>query len=142
MSFWMLIGLSVTEIFLLFLLVVFFFRLKRSESLLQLMQDKQEDLLARLHFNAELEQEVVTSFETRQNQLQNLDDALARRVEELKALLAEAENVAGKVDLKPQNPRQKIINGYKKGLSIQALSRSTGMTTDEVELIIMDARRR
>ncbi len=141
MSFWMLIGLSLTEIFLLFLLIIFFFRLKRSENLLRLMQDKQEDLLARLHFNAELEQEVVTSFETRQQQLQQLDDALARRVEELKALLEESAKVDLR-DLKPRNPRQTIINGYKKGLSIKELSRSTGMTTDEVELIILDARRR
>jgi hypothetical protein len=36
----------------------------------------------------------------------------------------------------PQFLRQTILSGSKRGLSVQALAQSTGLSTDEVELIL------
>ena len=78
-SFWVLILASLTEVFLLVGLIVFFLRLRRSEATLNTLQANQEKLLTQLHVNAELEQELMDSFARRQAELQALD----RKLEEL-----------------------------------------------------------
>lgn len=126
-------GLSIIELILLFLLIVFFLRLRRSESLLSDLQSNQERLLTRLQQNAELEQEVVASFAERQEQLRRLDIQLEARTQELQRLLAQAEEVRRS----PQLLREIIQDGRRRGQSVQELARETGLSTDEVELIAL-----
>ncbi|UZP66853.1 hypothetical protein N1030_14740 [Desulfovibrio mangrovi] len=136
-SHWMLLALSLTELLLLILLFVFFIRLKRSESLLNDMQAKQEALLARMHFNAQLEQELVESFSERQEQLRQLDIQLEARAAGLEKLIRQAESMSRS----PQFLREMILDGNRKGHSPQQLARATGLSVDEVELILMKAGR-
>ncbi len=134
-SHWMLLFMSLTEILLLLLLFVFFTRLKRSESLLNTMQSKQEALIAKMHFNAQLEQELVESFAERQEQLRQLDIQLEARAASLGKLIKQAETITRS----PQFLREMILDGHRKGRSPQQLARATGLSVDEVELILMKA---
>ncbi|GAB6176376.1 hypothetical protein JCM16814_12670 [Desulfobaculum senezii] len=134
-SFLLLLFLSLSEIVLLGLLLVFFMRLRRSESVLNSLQQNQESLLAKLHFNAELEQELVSSFEKRQAELSKLDDLLEKRSDELQKLVKQAEQISRS----PQFLREVILSGHRKGKSAQALALSTGLSVDEVELILDQA---
>lgn len=134
-SIWVLAALSAVELLLLFVLLVFFVRLRRSESLLSELQSNQERLLTRLHQNAELEQEVVASFAERQEQLRRLDLQLEVRSQDLQRLLAQADEV----QRSPQLLREIIQDGRRRGQSIQELARETGLSTDEVELIAQQA---
>ena len=68
--------LTVCELVLLLLVVLFFSRLRRSEDLLAKMQKNQDSLLKKLDFNARLEQELVGSFHQRQAELAELDQKL------------------------------------------------------------------
>jgi uncharacterized protein HemX len=134
---WMLLALSLTELLLLILLFVFFLRLKRSESLLNEMQAKQETLLTKMHFNAQLEQELMESFAERQEQLRQLDIQLEARATGLEKLIKQAESLSRS----PQFLREMILDGNRKGHSPQQLARATGLSVDEVELILMKAGR-
>ncbi|GFM35259.1 hypothetical protein LN040_09225 [Desulfovibrio subterraneus] len=134
---WMLLALSLTELLLLVLLFVFFLRLKRSESLLNEMQAKQETLLTKMHFNAQLEQELMESFAERQEQLRQLDIQLEARAAGLEKLIKQAESLSRS----PQFLREMILDGNRKGHSPQQLARATGLSVDEVELILMKAGR-
>ncbi|MFV0349311.1 MAG: hypothetical protein ACK5JO_12045 [Halodesulfovibrio sp.] len=134
---WMLLALSLTELLLLILLFVFFLRLKRSESLLNEMQSKQETLLAKMHFNAQLEHELMESFSERQEQLRQLDIQLEARAAGLEKLIRQAESMSRS----PQFLREMILDGNRKGHSPQQLARATGLSVDEVELILMKAGR-
>lgn len=134
-SFIFLLFLSLSELALLGLLLVFFQRLKRSETILNALQQNQESLLSKLHFNAELEQELVITFEKRQAELSKLDDQLEQRAEELRKLVKQAEQISHS----PQFMREVIISGSRKGKSPQALALSTGLSVDEVELILEQA---
>jgi len=137
MSQWMLIVLTLAELGLLVVVVMFYVRLRRSESLLKLLQQRHEDLMSKIHFNSELEQELVTSFEQRQHELATLNDELSRRAEELEGLLARVERVVRK----PESQRQTILDGRRRGVSVQSLAQSTGLTADEIELVLLDAKR-
>jgi uncharacterized protein HemX len=138
MSQWLLIVLTLAEVGLLALVAVFYFRLRRSESLISLLQQRHEDLMAKLHFNAELEQQLVSSFEERQQELAALNEEIERRVTDLQDLLDRAEKVAPKPDAR----RQAIMDGRRRGLSVKTLAQSMGLTVDEVELLLMDSKPR
>jgi uncharacterized protein HemX len=132
----MLVALSFVELALLLLLLVFFVRLRRSENLLSILQGNQEDLLVRLQENAELEQEVVASFAERQEQLRRLDMQLEARAQALQRLLSQADEV----QRSPQFLREIIQDGLRRGRSAQDLAHETGLSIDEVELILLQIK--
>lgn len=131
----LLLALTVTELVLLFVVIAFYLRLRKSEALIARLQTKQEEFLNKLRANAQLEQELVDSFESRQNELARLDTLLSDRVIVLNKLLKQADEFAKS----PQFLRQVIITGHRQGKSVKELSRATGLSADEVELIIDQA---
>ena len=128
----LLLALTVTELALLFVVIVFYLRLRKSEALIARMQTKQEEFLNKLRANAQLEQELVDSFERRQDELSRLDGQLTERVVVLNKLLKQADEYARS----PQFLRQVIISGNRQGKSPKELAKTTGLSVDEVELII------
>ena len=128
-SLWIILLVSAVELALLGVLLAFFLRLRRSEALLNRLQANQNQLLDRLRQNAELEQELVATFAQRQEQLRHLDQRLGRR------LLEQAEGISRS----PQFLREVILNGHRKGHSLEQIARSTGLSVDEVELILAQA---
>jgi hypothetical protein len=128
----LLLALTVTELALLFVVIVFYLRLRKSEALIARMQTKQEEFLHKLRANAQLEQELVDSFERRQDELSRLDGQLTERVVVLNKLLKQADEYARS----PQFLRQVIISGNRQGKSPKELAKTTGLSVDEVELII------
>jgi hypothetical protein len=131
----LLLALTITELVLLFVVIAFYLRLRKSEALIVRMQTKQEEFLNKLRANAQLEQEMVDTFERRQSELARLDVQLTDRVLALNKLLKQADEYARS----PQFLRQVIITGNRQGKSIKELARATGLSTDEVELIIDQA---
>lgn len=129
---WILIGASVVELIFLLILFWFFSRLKRSESLLNELQANQERLLAKLDINAQLEQELMESFDDRQQELMQLDSQLEERIQELRRLLSEAKGVTRS----PGLLREIITSGFKAGRSKAELAKSTNLSIDEVSLIL------
>ncbi len=127
MSLWLLLLLTLAELVLLVVVVVFYFRLKRSESLLKLLQQRHE----------ELEQELVASFEDRQRELGKLEGRLGERAEELRELIERAEKLARK----PESKRQTVLDGRKRGMSVSSLAQTTGLSVDEVELMLLEGGR-
>lgn len=134
-SLWIIILVSVVEVALLGVLLAFFLRLRRSEALLNRLQANQTQLLERLRQNAELEQELVATFAQRQEQLRHLDQRLEERAQTLRRLLEQAEGISRS----PQFLREVILNGHRKGRSLDQIARSTGLSVDEVELILAQA---
>ncbi|MBG3877548.1 hypothetical protein FVW20_11110 [Desulfovibrio oxamicus] len=134
-SLWLIILVSVVEVTLLGVLLAFFLRLRRSEALLNRLQANQTQLLERLRQNAELEQELVATFAQRQEQLRLLDRRLEERADGLRRLLEQAEGISRS----PQFLREVILNGHSKGRSLDQIARSTGLSVDEVELILAQA---
>ncbi len=132
---WLLLVLSITEVLLLLMVAVFFLRLRQSEAVLSKLRSKQEELLNKLRFNAQLEQEIVASFEQRQSELSKLDQQLESRAADMKRLLKQAEEVCKS----PQFLREIVVTGCKRGKSSQELARATGLSVEEVELIIEQA---
>ena len=130
------IFLTVCELVLLLLVVLFFSRLRRSEDLLAKLQKNQDALLKKLDFNARLEQELVSSFHNRQAELAELDQKLEVRRTELERLVKKAEEFTRSPDFL----RQIIVNGARRGQSPQALAKATGLALDEVEIILAQAR--
>ncbi|EPR42434.1 hypothetical protein dsx2_2823 [Desulfovibrio sp. X2] len=128
----LLILLSLFEILLLALVVVFFLRLRKSEEVLSRLRDKQDDLLNKLRFNSQMERELVTSFEQRQVELAALDQALEARAKDLTKLLKQAQEMARS----PQFLREMVLTGHRRGKSPIELARASGMSVDEVEFII------
>ncbi|MGE4536746.1 MAG: hypothetical protein AB7D37_06695 [Desulfovibrio sp.] len=126
------IFLTVCELALLLLVVLFFSRLRRSEDLLAKMQKNQDGLLKKLDFNARLEQELVGSFRQRQAELAELDQKLEQRRGELEKLVKKAEECIRS----PEFLRQIILNGSRRGQSPMALAKATGLSREEVELIL------
>ena len=126
------IFLTVCELALLLLVVLFFSRLRRSEDILAKLQKNQDALLKRLDFNAKLEQELVGSFTRRQAELAALDQKLEERRDQLEKLVRKATEVSRS----PEFLRQIIVNGARRGQSNQALAKATGLSLDEVELIL------
>lgn len=124
--------LTVCELLLLLLVVLFFSRLRRSEELLAKLQKNQDALLKKLDFNARLEHELVSSFQSRQAELAELDQKLEERRTELERLVKKAEEYTRSPDFL----RQIIVNGSRRGQSSQTLAKATGLALDEVELIL------
>lgn len=131
----LLLALTVTELVLLFVVIAFYLRLRKSEALIARLQTKQEEFLNKLRANAQLEQDLVDSFESRQSELARLDTLLSDRVIALNKLLKQADEFAKS----PQFLRQVIITGHRQGKSVKDLARATGLSVDEVELIIDQA---
>lgn len=129
----LIIGCTVLEIFLLGGALVFYFRLKTSETLLNTLQDNQQSLLARIEMNARLEREIVATFAQRQAELRELDMRLEARAADLRRLMEQAEGIARS----PQFLREIILNGRRKGLSSRQIARNAGLSVDEVELILV-----
>ena len=82
--------------------------------------------------NANLESELVRSFQLRQNELVKLDQQLEEKVGKLRSLLAQAEQVSRS----PRFLRELILSGSRAGQSTAQLAKSTGLSLDEVELIL------
>lgn len=129
---WIIATITLAEVCLLLLVLVFFMRLRRSEDLLERLQANQEQVLQRIYANAELEQELVGSFTQRQHQLATLNARLEERAVTLQRLLEQAEGIARS----PQFLREVILNSQRKGNSPAQIARATGLSVDEVELIL------
>ncbi len=132
MSTALLVFFSITEIALLCIIVLFFVRLRKSEALLSQVQAKQEEFINRLHFNAQLENQMVATFEQRQSELAELNDQLEDRIKKLKKLMRQADEYSKS----PQFLRQIVLDGHRAGKSPAVLARKSGLSLDEVELII------
>ena len=128
----LIIACSVLELFLLGGALVFYMRLRKSETLLKTLQDNQQSLLARIEMNARLEREIVATFAQRQAELRELDSKLEARARDLRRLLEQAEGITRS----PQFLREIILNGRRKGLSSRQIARNAGLSVDEVELIL------
>ncbi|MDY0259469.1 MAG: hypothetical protein RBR41_07360 [Desulfovibrio sp.] len=123
---------SVLELMVLGGVLFFYLRLRRSEAMLNALQGNQEALLARIEMNARLEREIVATFAQRQAELQNLDEKLEERARDLRRLLEQAEGISRS----PQFLRELILNGKNKGLTSRQIARNSGLSVDEVELIL------
>ena len=123
---------SVLELMVLGGVLFFYLRLRRSEAMLNALQGNQEALLARIEMNARLEREIVATFAQRQAELQNLDGKLEERARDLRRLLEQAEGISRS----PQFLRELILNGRNKGLTSRQIARNSGLSVDEVELIL------
>lgn len=132
MQFWILIVISAAEIVLFVMLLRFFSRLRKSEELLLKLSEGQQSLMDKLRTNAEIERELMQSFAVRQAGLQNLNQSIDDRVAELNGLLEQARAVARS----PHFLREVIIAGKKKGRTSSQLAKATGLSVDEVELIL------
>jgi len=135
MSDLLLILFTVSEVILLGIVIVFFLRLKKSETLLSGLQVKQEEFIKRLQFNTQLENELVSTFEQRQMELVTLNNDLEKKAAELKKLI----DLANDYCKSPQFMREIILNGRKSGKSPVQLAKSTGLSLEEVELILDQA---
>lgn len=128
----LIVGFSILELAVLGGVLFFYLRLRRSEAMLNALQGNQEALLARIEMNARLEREIVATFAQRQAELLNLDEKLEERAQELRRLLEQAEGISRS----PQFLRELILNGRRKGLSSRQIARNSGLSVDEVELIL------
>ena len=137
MSLFILIVISLAELVLFFLLLRFFNRLKKSEEVLVQLSQGQDSLMEKLQTNSELERDLMQSFVVRQNELQNLNERLELRAKELQDLLEQAETISRS----PQFLRELIITGKKKGRTSVQLAKATGLSLDEVELILVQAEK-
>jgi hypothetical protein len=129
--------LSLIELILFCLLLHFFSRLRRSENLLTRLRDGQDSLLDKLSANAELERDLMHSFHTRQAELRLLDEKLEERAVRLAALVEQAEAISRS----PQFLRETVIAGKRKGRTSSQLAKTTGLSLDEVELILQQAEK-
>lgn len=134
-SLWFLIAFSIFECILIGMLFSFFRRLRKSETLLLKLQAGQTSLLASLEQNALLERDLIQSFAERQRELRNLDVQLEDRAATLRKLLNQAETVTRS----PQFLRELILSGAKQGKSPLELAKATGLSLDEVRLILTQA---
>ena len=135
-SLWLLAVIAVMELLLFALLFIFFSRLRRSEDVLLRLRQSQDNLMQRMHQNAELEKELVASFAQRQKELKYLDMRLEERAADLRELLEQAEAVSRS----PQFLRELISAGRQKGKSLPQLAKETNLSIDEVELILAESK--
>jgi predicted nuclease with TOPRIM domain len=131
-SYWILSVSTAVEILLMVLAIVFYLKLRKSELLVRSLQSKQQEFLQKLDFNARLEKEIVESFAQRQEELAQLEEKLNQRTTEMRRLLEQAENFTKS----PQFLRQTILSGFRRGQSAETLAQATGLSVDEVELIL------
>lgn len=129
---WTILIVSAIEVVLLVLVFIFFYRLRKSEHLLSQMQKNQQNFIEKLNFNTQLEKELVSTFEQRQKELINLEAKMDQRVKELSKLIQQAE----KYTRSPQFMKNIIVTGHQNGRSMDDLVKTTGLSRDEVELII------
>ena len=134
LSFWLLTLIAVIELLLFALLFVFFSRLRRSEEALVRLRQSQDSLMHLLDHNTEMEKELVASFVERQKELKYLDLRLEERAADLRELLEQAEAVRRS----PQFLRELIAAGRRQGKSLPQLAKETGLSLDEVELILAE----
>ncbi len=132
MDLYILIGLTLAEFIIIFLVLLFFKRLRRSEQALEHLQSNQEEFMDRLLRNVQLEQEMVTTFIQRQEQLERLNIAMEERIYYLKNLIKQAEDISHS----PYLMREIIMNSKKKGLPLDMIAKKTGMAKDEIEIIL------
>ena len=137
MNIGILLILSLAEIGLFGLLILFFVRLRKSEHLLTRLRDGQDSLLDKLQANAELERELMGSFIARQKELTILNEKLEEREQELRKLLDQAEAVSRSSAFL----REIITQGHKKGRSAEQLAKATNLSLDEVELILLQYKK-
>ena len=126
---------SLFELAILCGVLLFYVRLRRSETLLNTLQDNQSSLLKRIEMNAQLEREIVATFAQRQAELRNLDEKLEEKAQELRRLLEQAEGITRS----PQFLRELILNGRRKGLSSRQIAKNAGLSVDEVDLMLAQA---
>lgn len=124
--------ITIIELVLFVLIWRFFRRLKQSEHILAELQSSQAKLLSKLELNASLENELMQSFRQRKAELSQLDMQLEERAQVLRKLVEQA----GEVSRSPQLLRELIISGNRKGYSLGQLAKNTGLSVDEVELIL------
>ncbi len=136
LSLWAILLFTGIEVVLLVAILLFFNRLRRSEDLVQQLQANQEILLARLQHNAELERELVATFAQRQAELRTLDQRMEERAEDLRRLVSQAEGITRS----PQFLRELILNQHGRGVSARQIAKNAGLTVDEVELILAQAK--
>lgn len=132
---WLLSLVTIFEVVLFLVLLSFFRRLRKSEELLVKLQAGQNSLLANLEQNAHLEKDLINSFVDRQRELKILDSQLEERAASLTRLLHQAETVTRS----PQFLRELILSGARQGKSSLELARSSGLSLDEVKLILAQA---
>lgn len=96
------------------------------------LQVKQEEFVKKLQFNTQLENEMMNTFAERQEELAQLDMMLDRKSKKLKKILSQAEEFSRS----PQFLRQIILTGHKEGKPVSRLAKATGLSIEEVELII------
>jgi len=130
-----LIAICLVEVVLFAMLLRFFNRLRKSEELLSRLSENQRGLMDKLHANAELERELMQSFAVRQAGLQSLNASLEERAAELNSLLEQAQAISRS----PQFLREVILSGKRKGRTSTQLAKATGLSLDEVELILAQA---
>lgn len=135
MSDLLLILFTLSEIILLGVVILFFLRLKKSEALLSGLQIKQDEFIKRLQFNTQLENELVSTFERRQQELVSVNQEIEERAKELKKLV----DMAREYCKSPQFMREIIIKGHRAGKSPVQLAKSTGLSLEEIDLIIDQA---
>ena len=132
MSDLLIILFSVSEVVLLVVVILFFLRLKKSETLLSGIQANQDEFIKRLQFNTQLESELVATFEQRQQELVALNNQLEKKAAELKRLV----NLANEYCKSPQFMREIIIQGHRTGKTPAQMAKSSGLSLEEIELII------
>jgi len=132
MSNLLIILFTLSEVVLLGVVIIFFLRLRKSETLLSGLHARQEEFLKRLQFNTQLENELVATFEQRQQELVALNSQLETKAAELKKLV----KLANEYAKSPQFMREIIIQGHRSGKTPMQLAKSTGLALEEVELII------
>ncbi len=96
------------------------------------LQSRQQEFINKLQFNAQLENELVNTFEKRQEELSRLDQQLEEKSKKLEKIIKQAQEFSKS----PQFLRQIILTGHRSGKSPSQLAKSTGLSIDEVELII------
>jgi len=132
MSNLLIILFTVSEVVLLVIVILFFLRLKKSETLLSSLQANQGDFLKRLQFNTQLENELVATFEQRQQELVALNQELENKSTKLKKLV----DLASEYCKSPQFMKEIIIKGHRAGKSPVQLAKSSGLSLEEIDLII------
>lgn len=127
-----LVAVTVAELTLIILVLLFFVRLRRSEQILSALQSNQDDLMERMLRNTELEQEMVASFAQRQQELIQLNRVMEERILNLRKLVEQAEGITRS----PHFLREIILNCRRKGQNVDEIVRRTGLARDEIELIL------
>jgi uncharacterized protein HemX len=136
-SSWIILAIGLLQMALLIGVVVFFLRLRRSEELLVKLQQNHGAFLKKIEKSSELEQQFLDNFAERQSELLLLDKQLTEREQKLRQLLQQAEGLSRSPDFL----RQTILSGHRKGKSADELARSTGLSVEEVEIILEQVMR-